>query len=126
MNIIFCLICIFSSPGILPPNIDSSQNEYKKNYKKSSFPYKFKEKLILVRGQLLILKVCSTCLITRPLGCTHCSKCNICVEKMDHHCVWVGKCVAKNNTLYFYGMIVQVVILYIYIIICGIFMAINK
>jgi len=56
----------------------------------------------------------------------HCNFCGICAEKVDHHCVWVGKCVAKNNTLYFYGMIVQVVILYIYIIICGIFMAINK
>ncbi len=105
MSLIFCLICIFSSPGILPPNIDSSQNEYKKNYKKSSFPYKFKEKLILVRGQLLILKVCSTCLITRPLGCTHCSKCNICVEKMDHHCPWVGNCLGLNNYKYFYYFI---------------------
>jgi len=56
----------------------------------------------------------------------HCNFCGVCVEKMDHHCVWVGKCVAKNNTFYFYGMIVNVCFIYAYIIICGIFMAINK
>ena len=55
----------------------------------------------------------------------HCNFCNVCVEKMDHHCVWVGKCVAKNNTFYFYAMIGNICILYIYIIICGIFMAVK-
>ena len=53
----------------------------------------------------------------------HCRFCGVCAEKMDHHCVWVGKCVAKNNTFYFYGMIANVCIIYIYIIFCGIFMA---
>ena len=50
----------------------------------------------------------------------HCNFCGVCAEKMDHHCVWVGKCVAKNNTFYFYGMIASVCIFYIYIIIIGI------
>ena len=56
----------------------------------------------------------------------HCRFCGVCVEKMDHHCVWVGKCVAKNNTFYFYAMIVNICILYIYIIICGVFMAFKE
>ena len=56
----------------------------------------------------------------------HCEDCNVCVEKLDHHCMWMGKCIAKNNTFYFYGMIVNVCFIYAYIIICGIFMAINK
>ena len=56
----------------------------------------------------------------------HCRFCGVCAEKMDHHCVWVGKCVAKNNTFYFYGMIANVCIIYIYIIFCGIFMAIKS
>ena len=55
----------------------------------------------------------------------HCNFCLFCFEKMDHHCVWVGKCVAKNNTFYFYGMIVNICFLYTYIIICGIFYAIK-
>ena len=56
----------------------------------------------------------------------HCNFCGVCVEKMDHHCVWVGKCVAKNNTFYFYGMIGNVCFIYAYIIICGILLAISK
>ena len=51
----------------------------------------------------------------------HCGFCGVCVEKMDHHCVWIGKCVAKNNTFYFYGMIVQVLIIYIYVILISVF-----
>ena len=29
----------------------------------------------------------------------HCPYCNICVEKYDHHCDFVGKCIGKNNIL---------------------------
>ena len=46
----------------------------------------------------------------------HCSDCGVCFEKMDHHCIWVGKCVAKNNTRSFYGMLIDIVIFYAFII----------
>ena len=55
----------------------------------------------------------------------HCDSCCVCFEKMDHHCLWVGKCVAKNNTFYFYGMIVSICIFYGYIIFCSISMIIK-
>ena len=48
----------------------------------------------------------------------HCSLCNVCIKKLDHHCVWVGKCVGKYNLWAFYEMIIAVGIFYIYIIIC--------
>ena len=31
----------------------------------------------------------------------HCHYCNICVEKFDHHCNFVGKCIGKNNATIF-------------------------
>ena len=31
----------------------------------------------------------------------HCSTCNMCVEMMDHHCYWLGRCVGKGNIRYF-------------------------
>ena len=46
----------------------------------------------------------------------HCKMCNICVEGMDHHCVWVGKCVGKNNAFSFYAMLVSIGLFYGYII----------
>ena len=56
----------------------------------------------------------------------HCRFCGVCIEKMDHHCVWMGKCVAKNNTFYFYAMIFDLGLIYAYVIFCGIYMAITK
>ena len=46
----------------------------------------------------------------------HCKLCQVCVEKMDHHCVWVGKCVGKNNAFSFYAMLVSIGFVYGYII----------
>jgi len=56
----------------------------------------------------------------------HCEYCGVCVEKMDHHCVWMGKCVAKNNIIYFYLMIANFGALYVYIIFCSIHFALTK
>ena len=56
----------------------------------------------------------------------HCRFCGVCIEKMDHHCVWMGKCVAKNNIFYFYAMIANLVVIYVYVIFCGIYMALTK
>ena len=35
----------------------------------------------------------------------HCSRCNRCVEYMDHHCVFTDNCVARKNLLYFFHFI---------------------
>ena len=99
ITIVISLICIFSSPGILPMNINNKQ---KKNFKNTNIIYKFKKKYYVLQGRLFKLKVCSTCFITRPLGSTHCKKCNACIEKIDHHCPWVGNCIGINNYRYFY------------------------
>lgn len=49
----------------------------------------------------------------------HCSMCGICVENIDHHCVWVGKCVAKNNKFSFYAMLFSIGLIYAYIMLIG-------
>ena len=36
----------------------------------------------------------------------HCSSCNICVIGIDHHCGVFGKCIARNNIIFFYSFIV--------------------
>ena len=59
-------------------------------------------------------------------GVEHCDSCGVCVEKMDHHCIWVGKCVAKNNTRSFYAMLADIGIFYIFIIYCVVAMAFDK
>ena len=31
----------------------------------------------------------------------HCHDCNVCIEGLDHHCPWMGKCIGKRNMMFF-------------------------
>ena len=47
---------------------------------------------------------CKKCNIYYPrnLIIKHCYKCNICIIKRHHHCIWLGKCIGKYNLILFY------------------------
>ena len=44
---------------------------------------------------------CRKCKGPKPQRAHHCSVCNRCVLKMDHHCPWIMTCVGLNNHRYF-------------------------
>lgn len=51
------------------------------------------------------LNNCKTCKLERPARSKHCSMCNCCVEKHDHHCIWINQCVGLKNYKWFLGFI---------------------
>jgi len=42
-------------------------------------------------------KVCRHCRTLKPVMAFHCSTCERCIVKMDHHCPWINNCVGINN-----------------------------
>lgn len=55
---------------------------------------------------------CDVCNISQPRGTAHCSFCNCCIEGLDHHCPWMGKCIGKKN-MFWFQCFITVIVLYI-------------
>jgi len=83
--------------------------------------------LDVVNARLTKIKYCCTCDIYRPPRAVHCGICNCCIERLDHHCPWLGTCVGKRNYKYFIVFITLLAVLVIKgVIITSIHIALNE
>ena len=60
---------------------------------------------IPTQGTMRVYKFCTTCLFFRTPTMVHCGRCNKCVQKFDHHCLWLNNCIGKENYKEFFMLV---------------------
>lgn len=60
--------------------------------------------------------MCGRCQIERPAEAIHCTRCGVCVDKLDHHCPFMGQCVGRKTLVPFYVFIVAIWCLVFYVL----------
>ena len=75
----------------------------------------------VINGHAVNLTFCYSCSLFRPPRTSHCSICDNCVERFDHHCIWLGTCIGKRNYKYFYLLVFSLNISFTFQIIYSIY-----
>jgi hypothetical protein len=109
-QIINVILGCSTDPGILP-------RQGKDFYYTTNKPLQRK----VIGGHYIMLTYCYSCSLYRPPRTSHCSVCDNCVERFDHHCIWLGTCIGKRNYKFFYFLITSLFINGIIQIIYGLY-----
>ncbi|KAK3127147.1 hypothetical protein QOZ80_7AG0568940 [Eleusine coracana subsp. coracana] len=86
------LLTAMRDPGIIPRNQVSPLEEAGTSTARST-PSRF----ATVNGVETRLRFCRVCKIYRPPRSSHCTVCDNCVDKFDHHCTWISQCIGLTR-----------------------------
>ncbi|KAI3996930.1 hypothetical protein MKX01_021206 [Papaver californicum] len=124
LDMVFLFMTSGRDPGIVPRNLKPPESEDGLDATTPSMEWvngrtphlKLRRtKDVLVNGHSVRVKFCDTCLLYRPPRASHCSICNNCVQRFDHHCPWVGQCIGIRNYRFFFLFISFSTFLCIYV-----------
>ncbi|KAI4348549.1 hypothetical protein L6164_009261 [Bauhinia variegata] len=124
LDLIFLVLTSAIDPGIVPRNSRPLELDETSDIRPSSVDWidgaassvKLpRTKDVIVNGHTIKVKFCETCFLYRPPRASHCSVCNNCVQRFDHHCPWVGQCIGIRNYRFFFMFISTSTMLCMYV-----------
>ena len=92
LKMVFMFLTVKHCPGYLPMNTENEEN-----------------KKLIDEGshRQLAGVVCKECCSRRPLRTFHCSACDRCIFRYDHHSYLLNTCIGYGNQVYYFGYLLS-------------------